>query len=243
MFEESLVESTPLLRTRTRGPLLTSFAVQAALAAALIAIPMLHPEIIHLQAPRITLVAPPLLRPTPPPPPPVHVAASTSPTPAPASAQPTVATSIRAMFRDLSGVSPIDTPALTSVNIGSGNPNLPPGVATAPAGPHVSVTPAAATHAGPLNISSGVTAGLLMSPIQPVYPAIAKAAHVSGTVVVQAIISTTGHIESAHAVSGPEMLRGAALEAVENARYRPYLLNNQPTTVETTITINFQLGS
>jgi protein TonB len=62
-------------------------------------------------------------------------------------------------------------------------------------------------------------------------------------VVVQAIISRTGRIESAHVISGPEILQTAALDAVKQARYRPYLLNNEPTEVETTITINFRLGS
>jgi protein TonB len=241
MFEESLVESTPLLRTRNRGPLLTSFAVQAALAAALIAIPMLHPEIIHLRAPRLTLIAPPMARPTPPPPP-VHVEASTSSSSAATTAPATQPTRISSLIRQLD-TNPVDIPAIGIVGMNTTTPGLPVGVSSVPVGPHVSVAPAANTHTGPIPVSSGVTAGLLINPIQPVYPSIAKAAGVQGTVVVQAIISTTGHIESAHAVSGPIMLQPAALDAVRNARYRPYLLNHQPTTVETTITINFKLGS
>ena len=81
------------------------------------------------------------------------------------------------------------------------------------------------------------------APIQPIYPPIARAAHVGGTVVIQAIISKTGQIESAHAVSGPVMLQAAAIDAVRRARYRPFLLNGQPTEVETTIRINFLLGN
>jgi protein TonB len=76
-----------------------------------------------------------------------------------------------------------------------------------------------------------------------VYPAIAKAAGVQGTVVMEAVISKAGRIESLRAVSGPEMLRNSALEAAGAARYRPYLLNGEPTEVQTTITVVFKLGS
>jgi protein TonB len=84
---------------------------------------------------------------------------------------------------------------------------------------------------------------MLIAPIQPVYPQIARAAGIQGTVVIQAIISKTGQIESARVLSGSPMLQGAALNALRAARYRPYLLNNQPTEVETTISIHFILGS
>jgi protein TonB len=94
----------------------------------------------------------------------------------------------------------------------------------------------------PLRISSGVSEGLLLTPIQPVYPAIARAARVQGAVVMEAVISRTGKIENLHAISGPQMLRTAALTAVEAARYQPYLLNGEPTDVQTTITVIFQLG-
>jgi protein TonB len=94
-----------------------------------------------------------------------------------------------------------------------------------------------------LTLSSGVTAGNLIAPIRPEYPFIAKAAHVEGTVVIDAIISRSGSIESTRVLSGPPMLQAAALTAVRQARYRPFLLNGQPTEVQTTITINFRMGS
>lgn len=93
-----------------------------------------------------------------------------------------------------------------------------------------------------MRISSGVSAGLLLAPIRPVYPAIAKVAHIEGTVSVQAIISKTGAVESARAVSGPVMLQAAALDAVTKARYKPYLLNGEPTEVDTTFTVAFHLN-
>jgi protein TonB len=84
---------------------------------------------------------------------------------------------------------------------------------------------------------------MLLSPMRPAYPPIAKAAGVSGTVVVEAIISKTGTIESLHVVSGPEMLRTAALDAIRAARYQPFRLNGEPIEIQTTITVNFRLGA
>jgi protein TonB len=83
---------------------------------------------------------------------------------------------------------------------------------------------------------------MLLQKVQPVYPPIAKAARVQGTVVLQAKISKTGSIEDLHVVSGPAMLQQAALDAVKSWRYRPYLLNNEPVEVETTVNVIFTLG-
>jgi protein TonB len=93
-----------------------------------------------------------------------------------------------------------------------------------------------------VNISAGVAVGMLLQKTQPVYPPIAKAARVSGTVVLQATISKTGTIENLRVISGPAMLQQAALDAVKTWRYRPYLLNNEPVEVETTVNVIFSLG-
>jgi protein TonB len=93
-----------------------------------------------------------------------------------------------------------------------------------------------------INISSGVAAGMLLQKTQPTYPPIAKAARVQGTVVLQAKISKTGSIEDLRVVSGPAMLQQSALDAVKSWRYRPYLLNNEPVEVETTVNVIFTLG-
>jgi protein TonB len=93
-----------------------------------------------------------------------------------------------------------------------------------------------------VNISAGVAVGMLIQKTQPVYPPIAKAARVSGTVILQATISKTGSIENLQVVSGPAMLQQAAMDAVRTWRYRPYLLNNDPVEVQTTINVIFSLG-
>jgi protein TonB len=82
---------------------------------------------------------------------------------------------------------------------------------------------------------------MLIEHTPPVYPPIAKAARVSGTVVLQALIGKDGGIESLHVVSGPAMLQQAALDAVKSWVYRPYLLNGKPVEVETTVNVIFTL--
>jgi protein TonB len=93
-----------------------------------------------------------------------------------------------------------------------------------------------------VNISAGVAVGMLLQKTQPIYPPIAKAARVSGTVILQATISKSGTIENLRVISGPAMLQQAAMDAVRSWRYRPYLLNNDPVEVETTINVIFSLG-
>jgi len=88
-------------------------------------------------------------------------------------------------------------------------------------------------------ISSGVAAGMLMVKTLPVYPAIAKSARVSGTVELHATISKNGSIKDLHVVSGSPMLQQAAVDAVRTWRYKPYMLNDAPTEVETTIRVVF----
>ncbi len=92
-----------------------------------------------------------------------------------------------------------------------------------------------------VRISQGVTSGLLIRKVQPPYPPIAKAARIQGEVILKAIIDKEGAIQDLQLVSGHPMLVPAAIEAVKQWRYRPYLLNGQPVEVETTITVIFTL--
>jgi protein TonB len=84
--------------------------------------------------------------------------------------------------------------------------------------------------------------GSLIRRVLPVYPYPAKMAHVQGPVVLAATISKAGAIEDLHVLSGHPLLVGAAMEAVRQWRYCPYILNHEPIEVETQITVNFTLG-
>jgi periplasmic protein TonB len=94
-----------------------------------------------------------------------------------------------------------------------------------------------------VRISQGVTRGLLIQKVEPQYPALARAARVQGDVVLSAVIDTNGQITNLQLVSGHPMLVPAAIAAVKQWRYKPYLLNGQPVEVETTITVIFSLSS
>jgi len=84
--------------------------------------------------------------------------------------------------------------------------------------------------------------GNLIYKVQPVYPPLARSARIQGAVVLRAIISRNGTIENLQTLSGHPMLVGAALDAVRQWRYRPYILNGDPVEVETQVTVNFSLS-
>ena len=88
-------------------------------------------------------------------------------------------------------------------------------------------------------ISGGVLNGKAISLPKPQYPPIARAAHASGTVVVQVLIDENGSVVSAHAVSGHPLLQGAAVGAARQARFSPTKLSGQPVKVTGVIQYNF----
>ena len=94
---------------------------------------------------------------------------------------------------------------------------------------------------GPVRLSH-MNEGDLVRKIVPTYPPLARTARIQGTVVLQAMISKMGTIENLRHLSGHPLLAPAAIEAVRQWRYRPYILNNEPVEVETRITVNFSLA-
>jgi TonB family protein len=95
---------------------------------------------------------------------------------------------------------------------------------------------------GPARVAGGVMAGQIESRVAPVYPEDAKAAGVQGAVVLKALISKTGDISNLQVISGPHELMASAIDAVRQWKYKPFLLNGEPTEVETTITVNYTIG-
>jgi periplasmic protein TonB len=110
------------------------------------------------------------------------------------------------------------------------------GVFNAEGGPKVKV-------AAPqkVSISGTMAVGMLVQRTQPAYPPLAKQAHVSGTVMIQATVSKTGSVVNPKVVSGPPLLQQAALDAVKTWRFKPYMLDGEPTEVETTVNVTFAL--
>jgi periplasmic protein TonB len=235
MFEDSLVESTGRIRTRSRRYAAGSFVLQATLLATVAAIPYLYPAALPQQALLTPLAAPP---PPSEPAPISHVTVSRA-----AQAVQTISLTAPRIIPDhIAQNAASEPPADISDPLGySGGDNVPgaaPSFGPAPKPPVV----VRAKPTGPVRVSAGVAAGQLLAPIQPVYSAIARMTHVQGTVVIDAVISKDGTVEQARVVSGSPLLTEAALSAVSRARYRPYRLNGQPIAVETTIHIIFTLG-
>lgn len=121
---------------------------------------------------------------------------------------------------------------------GPGAPSGMPDLFGAGTRPIMPVAPAVVTH--PISVSH-MNEGDLVHKILPTYPPLARVARLQGQVVLQAVISKQGTIENLRVLAGHPMLVPAAIEAVRQWRYRPYILNNEPVGVETQITVNFSL--
>jgi protein TonB len=141
-------------------------------------------------------------------------------------------------------MAPDSPPPTSDIGMTASSGSVPGGIPSSDS-PFHSNPPTVVHQAQPqrVAVSGGVTEGLLVFHTTPIYPPIAIAARVSGTVVLAAAISKSGLIENLRVLSGPAMLHNSAMDAVKNWRYRPYLLNGQPVEVETTINVVFSMGS
>ena len=92
-----------------------------------------------------------------------------------------------------------------------------------------------------MNVSQGVSQGLLIKKVQPVYPRNALSLRIEGTVELLATLSKTGDITHIKILSGDAQLARAAAEAVKQWKYKPYLLNGEPVEIQTQVTLNFKL--
>jgi len=92
-----------------------------------------------------------------------------------------------------------------------------------------------------LNVSQGVSQGLLIKKVPPIYPQQAMQMRIQGAVQLMATISKTGNITDLKVQSGDAVLVKAAMDAVKQWKYKPFLLDGQPTDIQTQITINFKL--
>jgi periplasmic protein TonB len=234
MFEDSTFESTGRIKTRSRRWMLAALTLNGSILVALILIPLIYPDALpgHFIPPLLVVPA------APQPPPFMHARAEAA----------------RGISEINSGhiVVPTEVPHIITY-VHDPAPSIDPGIATGfgpsvpgadganPFGARPPLTvvhpPAPAT----LRLPSRLVESTVIYKTIPQYPAIAKAAHQEGTVVLQAMISKAGTIGNLQVVSGPAMLQQAALDAVKTWRYRPYLLNDQPVEVETTVSVIFKL--
>lgn len=96
-------------------------------------------------------------------------------------------------------------------------------------------------HAETVNVSQGVSQGLLIKKVPPMYPPQALQMRIQGAVQLMAVISKTGNITNLKVQSGDAVLVKAAMDSVKQWKYKPYLLDGQPVDIQTQITVNFKL--
>ena len=93
-----------------------------------------------------------------------------------------------------------------------------------------------------IHVSKDVMQGLILSKVNPKYPDEARKARIQGTVLLTAVISKSGDIKYVDFVSGPPMLITPSMDAVQQWKYKPFLLNGKPVEVVTKIEVNYKLG-
>lgn len=220
-----------------------SFVIQCVLVGVSLLLPLMFTEALPNQQLLTYLVAPP---PPPPPPPPA----------APARVVKVVQTDVldngalrtpTRIPKKIEMIREEAAPPPAAAGVVGGIPGgVPGGQLGGVIGGIISSTSTSASVPAPalpkrIRISQGIIQGQLTHRVEPEYPVIAKAAHISGTVVLTAIIGKDGDIQQLQAVKGPPLLISAAIKAVKQWRYRPYLLNGEPVEVETTIIVTFTL--
>src|SRR5271156_4699929 len=243
MFEDSLIESGGRLKTKRGIWTFFSFALEAVLVGVLVLIPLLFTEALPKTQLMTFLVAPP---PPPPPPPPAA---------APIKIVKQVQTNIinnqlRTPTKIPEKVQMIKEdeapPPVMSAGVVGGVPGgIPGGQMGGVIGGIISSTPVAVPKVATpqrVRVSQCVSQGLLVRRVQPNYPPLARQARISGTVILHAVISKDGSIERLTLVSGHPMLAPAAIDAVKQWKYRPYLLNGEPVEVDTEVLVNFTLA-
>lgn len=93
-----------------------------------------------------------------------------------------------------------------------------------------------------VRVAAGIMQGLLAHKVDPEYPAEAKEKHIEGTVLLNVDIDNEGNVGRVELVSGHPMLAPAAMDAILEWKYRPFVLNGAPTAVETTVQVKFALA-
>jgi TonB family protein len=99
--------------------------------------------------------------------------------------------------------------------------------------------------AGPVpnrvRVSQAVESAMSVKKVPPVYPPDAKDQGIQGAVVMAMIVDKQGNVANLRLISGHPVLVPAAIEAVKQWKYKPYLLNQTPVEVETQVQVNFTL--
>ena len=239
LFHDSLVVSGEKSRPRNPWAAVGSVTLLSLLLLALVVIPLFHTDTLPK---RETLTM--LLVPSP------AAASSVTRLPVPTSSSrntPTILRVPRAMHTTPEAPSPpLDSTVALFGGVAGGAVNgIPSGVLSevlrsTGSAPVLAKTPAPAPRR--IRVPAQIAEANLVYDVAPKYPSEAGRARIEGTVVLLAVIGKDGSVEDVRVKSGLSVLAQAAIEAVKQWRYRPYLLNGEPVEIDSHITINFTLS-
>jgi len=234
MFDQLVVSSAHQDKTNKPWAVAMSAIVQTVIVGVMILIPLIYTEALPKGMLNTFLVAP-----APPPPPPPPAAPVKVVRPRIVQPQTMVAPTVIPKKVEMIKDEAPDVGAAGSTGFGVAG-----GTGDVLGGGILNTAPPPPPKAAPARIKVGgqVQAANLMHQVLPTYPAIAKTAHVSGTVRLHAVIAKDGSIQELQYVSGPALLMRAAMDAVHEWKYRPTMLNGEPVEVDTTIDVVFSLG-
>jgi protein TonB len=242
MFEDMVVSGANSVKTNKPWTVVVSMVFQMLFLGILILIPLIYTEALPKAMLATMIVAPP---PPPPPPPPPAV---------------TQVVKVKPQVHLMDAgklVAPKVIPKEVKIikeeaepDMGAATGGVPGGVAGGSLGGTIGgviggmggAPPPPKPTASRIRQGGSVQAALLVNKVQPVYPPLARQTRISGTVRLHAIISKSGSVESLEVISGHPLLVRAAMDAVQQWKYKPTLLNGEPVEVDTTIDVIFSLN-
>src|SRR5580692_11265736 len=242
MFEDMVVSTSTAVKTNKPWTVVVSMIFQVTFLAVLILIPLIYTEALPKGMMTTLLVAPP---PPPPPPPPPVAAQVVHVKPQVHLIQAGKLVAPKVIPKDVKIIKE-DAPDMNAGMQGG----VPGGVAGGSMGGVIGgviggmggAPPPPKPAASRIRQGGSVQAALLINRVQPVYPPLARQTRISGTVRLHAIISKSGSVESLEVLSGHPLLVRAAMDAVQQWKYKPTLLNGEPVEVDTTIDVIFSLN-
>jgi len=245
MFDDLVESSVVRKKTNKSWTVTLSFIIQGVIVVVFVLIPLIYTEALPKQLLTTFLVAP-----APPPPP-----------PPPAAAAPRIVKPVARLIQAGKMMAPTVIPKkvemikeeemppdVGAVGVVGGVPGgIPGGSAGGVLGGIIGGTgggmpPPPKPSQQRVRIGGNVQAAKMVRQIQPLYPQIAKTAHVQGTVILHAIIAKDGTVQELQYISGPALLMRSAMDAVRQWKYQPTLLNGEPVEVDTTISVVFTLS-
>ena len=240
MFEDMVVSGASSVKTNKPWTVVLSMVAQVLFLGILILIPLIYTEALPKTMMSTLLVAPP---PPPPPPPVAAQIVKVKPQVHLMDAGKLVAPKV--IPKDVKIIKE-EAPDMNAGMAGG----VPGGVAGGSMGGVIGgviggmggAPPPPKPVASRIRQGGSVQAALLINRVQPVYPPLARQTRIAGTVRLHALISKQGTVESLEVLSGHPLLVRAAMDAVQQWKYKPTLLNGEPVEVDTTIDVIFSLN-